>query len=71
MYLGEIRRIFFFFSPHHAACGMLVPQPGMEAMLLAVEVLSPNHLTTREVQNQRDLNSGTDESTHTLIMNTI
>ena len=30
------------------ACGILVPQPGMEPIPLAMEAWSPNHLTTRE-----------------------
>ena len=34
---------------HCAACGILVLRPGMEALSLAVQVLSPNHWTAREV----------------------
>ena len=30
------------------ACGILVPQPGMEPMPPAVEARSPNHWTARE-----------------------
>ena len=30
------------------ACGILVPQPGIEPVPLAVEVQSPNHWTTRK-----------------------
>ena len=42
---------FLFFSPlwsHHAACGMLAPQPGTEPGPSAVKVRSPNHWTARE-----------------------
>ena len=37
------------FSPCSEARGILVPQPGIEPMPHAVEVQSPNHLTSREV----------------------
>ena len=30
-------------------CGILVPEPGMELVLPAVQALSPNYWTTREV----------------------
>ena len=40
--------LIFFFWLHHAACGILVPQPGIKPGLPAVRVLSPNHWTTRE-----------------------
>ena len=40
---------FFFFWPHHAACGILVPQPGIEPVPPAVEAQSLNHWTAREV----------------------
>ena len=40
---------FFFFWPHRAACGILVPQPGIEPRPLAVEAQSPNHWTAGEV----------------------
>ena len=36
--------IFFFFWPHHVACGILVPQPRIKSVLPAVEVQSANHL---------------------------
>ena len=43
---------FFFFSssssPCHVACGILVPQPGIEPWPLTVKVPSPNHWTARE-----------------------
>ena len=41
--------LVFFFWPHHAACRILVPQPGIEPTPLAVEVRSLNHWTAREV----------------------
>ena len=40
---------FLFFWPRPAACGILVPQPGIEPALPAVEAWSLNHWTTREV----------------------
>ena len=39
---------FFFFWPCHVACGILVPQPGIEPGLSVVRVRSPNHWTTWE-----------------------
>ena len=39
--------------PCHAACGMLVLQPGIEPGSLAMRVQSPNQWTTRE-SPQRD-----------------
>ena len=39
---------FFFFFLHHAACRILVPQPGIEPMPSAVKVWSPHHWATRE-----------------------
>ena len=44
--------IFFFFLPHHTACGILVPQPGTEPRSSAVKAQSPNHWTTREFPTQ-------------------
>ena len=39
----------FIFGPHHvAACGILVPWPGIRLVHPAVEVWSPNHWTTRK-----------------------
>ena len=38
----------FLLLLHCAACGILVPWPGIEPRLLAVRVLSPNHWTARE-----------------------
>ena len=41
---------FFKFWPHPAACGILVPQAGIEpAPLALIERWSLNHSTTREV----------------------
>ena len=40
---------FFFFWLCHMACGTLVPQPGIQLVLPAVEAWSLNHRTTREV----------------------
>ena len=34
---------------HHVACGILVPQPGIEPVSPALEALSLNHWTAREV----------------------
>ena len=39
---------FFFFWPHHAACGILVPQTGMETEPLVGEAWRLNHWTVRE-----------------------
>ena len=39
---------FFFFWPHHAPCGILVPRPGIEPGPTAVKAPRPNHWTTRE-----------------------
>ena len=43
---------FFFFWPHHTACRILVPQPGIEPVPPALEMQSLNHWTTREVPVQ-------------------
>ena len=39
---------FFFFWPCCMACGILVPQPGIEHRPLAVRAWNPNHWTARE-----------------------
>ena len=39
----------FIFWLHHAAFGILVPQPGIEPSPPALEAQSLNHWTTREV----------------------
>jgi len=41
---------FFLFWPHHAACGILVPQPGVEPAPPALEVQSLNYWIAREVR---------------------
>ena len=38
----------FLFWPYYAACRILVPQPGIKPVPLAVEVQSPNYWITRE-----------------------
>ena len=40
---------FFFFLPHRAACGILVPGSGIELGSLAVRAPSPNYWTSREL----------------------
>ena len=35
--------------PHHAACGILIPQPVIKTVPPAVETRSLNHWTAREV----------------------
>ena len=39
----------FFFWPHHVACRILVPQPGIQLVPPAVEVWSLNQWTATEV----------------------
>ena len=39
---------FFIFWLHCTACRILVPQPGIEPVPLAVEMWTPNHWTTGE-----------------------
>ena len=39
----------FLFWPHHAARGILVPQPGIEPVPPAVEAWRLNHWATRQV----------------------
>ena len=49
---GTCNHFFFlsyFFWPHHRACGILVPQQGIEPMPPAFEGQSVNQWTTREV----------------------
>ena len=41
--------LFLIFWPHHAACGILVPWPGIEPAPPAVEAWSLNYWTAREV----------------------
>ena len=41
--------LFIYFWPCSAACGILVPWPGIEPAPSAVKARSPNHWTTREL----------------------
>ena len=41
--------LFVWFWPSHGACGILVPQLGIEPLPLAMEVWGLNHWTSREV----------------------
>ena len=43
------RGLFFFFWPHHTACGILVPQPGIQPFHPEVGAQSLNHWISREV----------------------
>ena len=43
IYLGQ-----FFFGCAHVACGILIPQSGIEPTPLAVKARGPNHWTARE-----------------------
>ena len=45
-----IKKIFFWLC--HAACRILVPQPGIETEALAMKVPSPNHRTTGNFQKK-------------------
>ena len=56
MYLFELRvfsrrmsYIYIYIWLHHAACGILVPWPGIESGSMAVKALGLNHWATREV----------------------
>ena len=49
------QRNFFFFWPHPASCGILVPQLGIEPTPLAVKAQTANHWTSREFP-QRNFN---------------
>ena len=51
----------FTFCPCGRACRILVPQPGMEPALPAVEVQSPRHWTTREFPGTTFFGGGTKE----------
>ena len=44
---------FFFFLATLVACGILLPQPGIESGPSAVKAWSPNHWTTREFPKGR------------------
>ena len=45
-------RLWFLFWSYHAACGFLVPPPGIKPMPSALEAHSLNPRTTREVPHQ-------------------
>ena len=47
----DSKLVFFFFNfwLYRAACGILVPQPGIEPAPPAVEVRNLNHCTAKEV----------------------
>ena len=47
-YMNEQMDSFFVGVGYHVACGVLVPQPGIEPGPPTVEVPSPNHWTPRE-----------------------
>ena len=47
---------FFFFYYNHAACQIVVPQPGIEPAPPALEAWSLNHGTTSEVPGTHILN---------------
>ena len=49
MYIVHHIPAYYFFFFWHAACGILVPQPGIEPVPAAMEGWSLNHWTTREV----------------------
>ena len=46
---------YSFFWPHHVACGILVPQPGIEPGSLAVKAWSPNHWITENSLKSSDI----------------
>ena len=41
--------LFNFFLPHHVACKILVPLPGIKPMLPALGAQSLDHWTAREI----------------------
>ena len=49
LHTGGMLDDMFFSWPHHEACGILVPWPGIKLMPPVVEGQSPNHQTTWEV----------------------
>ena len=49
--------IYLFFWPHHVACKILAPQPGIEPVPPALGARSLNHWTTREVSRKYFLKS--------------
>ena len=67
IFLFFIYFILFIFLPHHAACRILVPQPGIEPMPPAVEVGSPSHWTAREFPTLHSFQPPCLALSHTLI----
>ena len=47
--IHSMQPTFFFFLPHHMACRLLVPGPGMEAGPQQWKPWVPNHWTAREL----------------------
>ena len=47
--LDNLLALIFYFWLCHAACGILVPRPGIEPVRPAVEAWNLNHWTSREV----------------------
>ena len=41
--------VCFAFQPHHVACGILIPWPGIEPVTPALEAQNLNHWTIKEV----------------------
>ena len=46
---NSFKNVFIYFWPQHAACGILVPPPGIEPAPPAVEAQALNFWTTRGV----------------------
>ena len=46
------------FWPCHAACGILVPRPGIKPTSSALEAQNLNHWTTREVPQNKEMMRG-------------
>ena len=55
VFLGHNFFLSFFFWLDFTACGILVPQPGIEPMPPAMGVWSPNHWTTQELSGTQFL----------------
>ena len=49
MYIVLFYYYYFLFWLSHTACGILVPQPGIEPRAPAVRAQSPHHWTAREL----------------------
>ena len=49
LYFIKLLYLFIFLSLSHLACEILVPLPGMEPVLSAVEAQSINHWSTRDI----------------------